>query len=314
MKRILSLATATGLIFLAGCGGSGSSSNGSPNPSVTLTSSVAQVSYGQPVTISWHSSNADTVQSNFGAGSSQINGSFTDTPAADATYSITVSNSGALGGSTPATATVTVHVVKGTKRILAIADNTKPETATVIQFLQSITTVPVTVSLTLPSSFSADVLVFGNGTYSPADWPKVTSFLSAGGGVVLVGAATQKLATGDTTNGNISAIGNVLAGATQIGTDTLEGSTVVSTAQPGFTLSATVYGVSGLPDYNHVSPVSISAIRLTTASSSNGYGAFAYSPPSGGRIAYLSDVLIDNSPSSVATSVLLDAECRWVSP
>src|SRR5579871_6966471 len=75
MKRILSLATATGLIFLAGCGGSGSSSNGSPNPSVTLTSSVAQVSYGQPVTISWHSSNADTVQSNFGAGSSQINGS-----------------------------------------------------------------------------------------------------------------------------------------------------------------------------------------------------------------------------------------------
>jgi hypothetical protein len=300
----LSLAAALAALLI-GCGGSsGTDGGGSANPSVSIRSSATTISYGDPVTITWNSSNADEVHSNFGIQSSQLNGSFTDTPTSDTTYSIE-----AKAGSKPSsTKSVVVHVAKANKRILLVADETQPWASTVEELLQSTTSAPLAISLTLPSSFSADTLILTNASLSTSDWPKVKSFLSAGGGVVIIGHAANLLATGDQSNDDLSAIGNVLAGATERNDYTEVN--VVNSAQPGFPLSATTYGVI-LPGINQISPVSVNAIRLSTAAN-GAYDAFAYRPPIGGRVAYLNTIGVDASESSLALQQLFLAETRWV--
>ena len=293
-------------LALSGCGGAKSASGSSDDPSVSIQTTASTVAYGSPVTVTWSSSNATSISSNFGAGSSQLSGSFTDTPASDTTYTVTA---GAMF-KPDATRSVSVRVTKSAKRILLVADTTQSWVATMRQRLQDTTTTAVTVSLTLPNSFSTDVLVLSSsGSLSPADWPKVQSFLAGGGGVIIHGSATKLLATGDRNNSNVSAIGNVLAGVTRI-EDRISYDNVVTSAQPGFSLSSTLYGQSVF-NINLVSPVSVDAVRLTQGVSGD-YLAFVYRPSGGGRIAYLGAIGIDASSNAVASQQLLMAMTRWV--
>jgi|GEM_PF-6671798 len=307
MKMKYHIAVALSALFLSGCGGASNSSTsgGTASPTASIKANATTINYGSPVTITWNATNAESITSNFGVSGSEFSGSVTDTPASDTTYSITAS------AFQNVTKSVTVHVSAGTKRILLVADQSQPNIATITQLLQSTTSVPVTVSLTLPSSFNADVLVLTSASLSPSDWPKVTSFLSSGGSVVIVGTAANLLATGDPNNNDLSSIGNVLAGVTssQPGSIFDPSVSIVSQAQPGFFLSSTVYGVSWKAEYE-VSPVSVNAIGLASDSSGN-FAAFAYKPPTGGRICYLENVGIDSSASAIAEQQLLTAETRW---
>lgn len=304
MNRLSFLSALALPMLLLGCGGS-SGGVASTRPTVSLSSSAVEVPYGQPVTVTWSTQNADSVRTNFGASSTQLSGTLTDTPTSETTYQVIAER---ITGET-AERSVTVRVTRSNKRILVIADSTQPGTATPVALLQSTTTVPVEVSLSLPQAFTADVLVLGSrGALTPSDWPRVRSFLSGGGGVVIVGRAAALLATGNRENDDISAIGNVLAGATRLHSNW--GVDVVASALPGFPLSSTLYG-KPLPDYDQIAPVSVNAIRLTTAAD-GAYDAFAYQPPIGGRVAYISDVPVDVSVSSRTLQELFLAQARWV--
>lgn len=293
-----------GLVSL-GCGGS--SIGGKTNASITLSVSSNSVSYGQAATISWSSQNVDSIESaNFPVSSSTINGSFTDTPAVPTTYKITAHGT---DGST-VSSLVTVSVQKGSKKILFLADTAVSGINQIVDYLQTLSTQAVQVSQTLPSVFSADVIVVSTtASVSPVNVPAIQSFLNAGGGVVLIRYSTRKLATGDLNNSNISAIGSFFAGVTD-SSDYTWPRQIVSGSPIGFNLSATTFGAD--TSAQGVSPVSAQAILLTTDYNGT-YAGFAYAPASGGRVAYSGDAPIDSSPESVAIRTMFLSEVRWAS-
>ncbi len=293
------------LASLLACGGGGGGLSNDA-PSVSMTASPVVIDYGKASTITWSSKNVHHLSaSSFPVSAASVNGSFTDTPATDTTYSIT----GASAGGDQATASVTVHVKANAKKILVIADPANPASFQVAQFLQGLSTISLTVSKTLPSGFSADVLVIGSSAQvTPADRSKVTSFMASGGGVVLVGRAPCLLATGDTNNDDISAIGSFFAGATQCSFN-LGVQNVVDSAPSGFPLCANVLGHELAGD-DFITPVSAGAIRLATAGGS-GSEAFAFRPTIGGKIAYTTAAPVDASANSVATRTVFLACVRW---
>lgn len=293
-------------LITAGCGGD---SLGGSSPSISITASVPSLSYGQPVTLNWSSHGVTSIASaNFAVSSSMTSGSLTDTPTIPTTYTIT----GKGNDGSNVSASVTVSVTKGSKKILYLADATQAGINQVTEFLQGLSTQSVQVSLALPPVFSADVVVISEtASVSTSDVAALKSFLNGGGGVVLVQNATRKLATGDKNNSNISAIGSWFGGVTFSDNFTTFGAKVVSDSVPGFPLGACILGqsVTGVG----VRPVSGSAISLTTQDIDNCYKAFAYAPSTGGKVAYVSDTPISTDAKSTALRNLFLTEVRWAS-
>lgn len=292
-------------IFLPGCGGD--STNVSTG-SISLHLSNANPTYGQPITVSWTSNNLSSIEgASFPVNGTEITGSFSDKPCATTTYHIigrTIANE-------VVSSTITVNLQKGNKRILFLGDTAKSGVNALTDFLQGLSSAPVQVSLTLPSVFTADVIVIASSaSVSPSDVAAVKSFLNAGGGLVLIGRSPRLLATGDLTNENISAIGNFCAGVTT--SSSVEENTNIISATPGnYPLGANLFGqqVSGLG----VSPVSNSATVLTNPDFSGFTMGFVYSPASGGRVAFAGDAAIDGSAQSIAVRTMFLGEVRWAS-
>lgn len=300
-----------------GCGGDTGSSNAVVHPSISMNSTKATVNYGESVTISWNSSNATSVSNgSFQVGSTQLSGSITDTPSRDTTYTLTAN---ADNGET-ATATVSVTVTKATSKIFFVADPAAASTSSVQSFLQGLTTTPVTVSISLPATFNADVLVLSESAQiSNADFGKVTSHLSGGGGVVFIGRSTSLLATGDIANDDVSAIGSILGGAQRVGGGSFT-SKVVASAPSGFPLSANLFGrdtvfngIFGTGDgANFASPVSAGAHILTVPDGGN-VQAFCITTLLGGKTGFVNDAPIGSDGKSTTLRELLLAEIRWAS-
>ena len=305
-NRILYLSTIIFGILTLGCGGD--SAGGSSTGSVSLHLSTASPTYGQPVTVSWTSSNLASIDgASFPVNSNDITGSFADKPATSTTYQIT----GRTLSNDVVSSTITVNLQKGSKKILFLADTAQSSTNSLTDFLQGLSTQPVQVSLTLPSVFSADVIVISSSAaVSPSDVAAIKSFLNAGGGLVLIRWSTRLLATGDINNENISAIGNFFAGVTLSSSSDL-GSNIVSGSPGTYPLGVSLFGQP--IDAWGVRPVSASATLLTTEDQFSCTSGFAYSPATGGRVAYAGSAAIDSSAQSTSVRNMFLGEVRWAS-
>src|SRR5690606_12470929 len=134
-------------LIATGCGGKGST--GSSGASLNLSQTVAEVAYGDPVTISWSSSGLDRIDvngTNFVITSNQLSGSFLDTPALDTEYTIV----GDPTSGSDITRTVSVKVTKSMKKIVLVADSAISGVPQLRDFIQGLTAQTVTTSLTLP--------------------------------------------------------------------------------------------------------------------------------------------------------------------
>ncbi len=294
-------------LILIGCGGG---TIGGSSASITLSSSIQSVAYGQQTTISWSSQNVDSIESaSFPVNGSTINGSFTDKPTVPTTYKITAH--GTDGGSV--SSLITVSVQKGSKKILFLADTAQSGVNQATDFLQTLSTQSVQVSHSLPGVFSADVIVIGSSAaVSPSDVPAIKSFMNAGGGVVLIRYSTRLLATGNLNDDNISSIGSFCAGVTSSsGFTPFRSAQIVPGSVSGFPMSANLFGQNVLGQ--GVAPVSASATLLTGQDDQGFTMGFTYQPASGGKIAFVGDAPIDSSPDSVTLRSLFLSEVRWAS-
>ncbi len=292
---------------LVGCGGS---STGSTAASITLSVSNNNVAYGQPATISWSSQNVDSITSaSFPVSGSTLNGSISDKPTVPTTYKITAH--GTDGSSV--SSTVTVSVQKGSKRILVLGDTAVSGFSQVVDALQTLTTQTVQVSQGLPGAFSTDVLVISSSsTVSPSDVSAIKSFMSAGGGVVLIRYATRLLATGDKNNSNVSAVGTFCGGISDSSSFTpFKTAQIVTGTVSGFPLGASLFGnnVEG----QGVKPVSASATLLTNQDDQGYTMGYVYQPASGGKLGFIGDIPIDASADSTNLRNLFLSEVRWAS-
>lgn len=179
------------LPYLYGCGGGGKTG---ATGSLSLTSSKTNVVYGEPVTISWSAKSGAIIlegQCNFPADTQS--GSLVDRPSYDTTYRI----QGTDGQGNTISKTRKVTVPKSTKQILLVGNPSVAGTNQIQQYLQSVTTQPVSVRTTVTSLAGNDVVVLlPSATYTAADNASVMSYLSGGGAVILVEQAPRRLATG----------------------------------------------------------------------------------------------------------------------
>lgn len=293
------------ILTLLACGGGGAFVG---QPSINLSASDLTIEYGEPVRISWSSTDVAAISdANFAVSPGDVNGSLTDYPATDTTYQI----EGKSSGGDSASDTITVKVNPGPKRILLVADPAGASTSAVAQFLQRLSTQVVEVSQTLPATTLADVLVIGqSATITDSDKVKVVSFLAAGKGVILSKRGPCLLATGDIDNNDISAVGSWFAGATTCSGD-LGVQTVPASAPSGFPLSTVFFG-DRIDQAVQVSPVSSQAL-LRSGSATGGHQAFAYVPALGGRVGYVAGIPIDSGSDGTTMRELFLAIVRWAS-
>lgn len=209
-------AFALGLVIF-GCGGGGAL-GGSDN--VKLSASQASIPYGATVTIGWTTRNLKTTSNNGFEKANFVriydslppNGNVTDQPAMTTTYRMAVrSDSGSLKEDA-----ITVHVAKSAKKFLVVGGTTSPDQATAQTLLSEVTSVPSTLSSTIPApSADFDVLILcEGGAFGPADRSTVANWVVGGKGVVVVGGAGNQLATGSLSNSNTSSIATWFGGVT----------------------------------------------------------------------------------------------------
>lgn len=299
MKRLTLLIFIT---VLGGCGGGGLT--GSSSPSIGLSASKSVVNYGESVTISWSTGEGASIytgQCNFPI--SGDNGSITDIPSYDTTYRIR----GEDADGNDVTKTKQVLVAKSTKAILLVGDAATSGTNQIREYLQTLTTQPVTISLAVPALTGYDaVVLLPSAAYISGDNAKVAAYLTSGGSVFLVEQAPRRLATGSFGSGDISAIGSWCAGVSSQ-SNPLSDQDVVETSPIGIPLSAVLFG-DDCEGYA-VGPVSALAIKLTTSSSTS--SAFVYKPSSGGKVGYVGGLGIGSSAREATARELLLTEVRW---
>lgn len=307
MNRTSYLPIGTLLVLaLAGCGGGGSSSSASLN----LSRNIAEVAYGETVSVSWSSSGLDTIDvngTNFVITSGQLSGSFIDTPALDTDYTI-------VGDPTTGiniTRTVSVKVTKSTKKVALVADSAVSGVPQLRDFIQGLTAQTVTTSLALPSLTGVDVLVIlESASIGPAQQTAVRNYLNSGGAVVFVGRAVKKLATGDFQNDNISSIGSWFAGVTEA--RDIGGFVpykLVSSRPAGFPLSAIVFGDNLSYEGSYVLNVSSQATVFDTNPTER--LAFVYKPSSGGKVCFAGDAPIGSGHTDTSVRTLFLSIVRW---
>lgn len=294
-------------LLIIGCGGL-KDVVGPSDPDITLTASSTEIEYGDAITLSWSSNKLDFVESsNFGVAREIVNGSITDRPATDTTYRITA---GANGDPDRHSAQAGVRVRSTNKSYLVVGDSSVAGVTQVSQYVASITSRPVPVSLTFPPAPAADaVVILGSASVGFADHANVQTFLASGGAILLVGDAPRKLATGSTSTDDISAIGSWFAGATRCA-NMYFGHRLGNESLPGFPLSVTLRGAS--VDSNallDVRPISSEALNLAPAG--DGGAAFAYKPAIGGRVFYVGAYGAGSSEVDLNQKALFLAGCRW---
>jgi hypothetical protein len=310
MNRTSYLSIGT-LLFLAlaGCGGSSAGKSGA---SLNLSRNKAEVAYGDPVTISWSSKGLDRINvddTNFVVTSDQLSGSFTDTPALDTDYTIV----GDPTSGSNITRTVSVKVTKSTKKIVLVADTAISGVPQIQDYIQGLTTPTVVTSLALPSLTGVDVLVIlESASIGPAQQTAIKNYLNAGGSVVLVGRATNKLATGDFLDNDISSIGSWFAGATEAhyqGSGGFAIFDIVASRPAGIPLSAIVLGDGLFFEGSRVLPVSSQATVFDTDSSE--HIAFTYKPISGGKVGFCGAAPIGGGRTDTSVRTLFLSIVRW---
>lgn len=289
--------------LLIGCGGGGVSA---PRASISLGLSKSTLTYGESVTLSWTSQGVRnlTSQTSFPVSSSQVNGSMVDRPATSTTYVVT----GVDDAGNEVSATIAVSVARIPSRFLLVGDQSLAGVTQIASFLKSLSGLDVATSLTLPTPIDADVVVIlRSANVGPADHAAVQSYLSAGGRVVIVGRAANKLATGNELNPDVSAIGSWFAGATS---SEFSLTAIFSVpGAPGIPLSAIHYNRELISDVT-TGPVSADAVLLTTSAGA-GSGGFVYKTPSGGKVGFVGGMAIDSTVSGTATRGVFYAVCRW---
>lgn len=297
------------VMAVAGCGGQNGSSSGNPAPSLTLTADKAEVAYGEQVRISWNARNVsgiDEGRTNFPVQSAMTSSFIMDMPAVDTNYTVVTS-----GGGNRVERTVSVKVVKSAKRFALVTDLSLAGMPQVRDFLQGVTSMPVTTSINIPNLSGVDVLVLtGSGDFGPAQQGAVKAFLDSGKSVVLSGSSARRLATGSTDNRNLSTIGSWFGGVVEETSIPLAfgGLEYVDSRPAAIPVSSTVFEVEAV-GVHYVTPLSAQAVNLSKHDSRS--NAFAYKPASGGKVAYVNLIPTTASRRDVASRHVFLSLCRW---
>lgn len=206
MKRCILLVP---LLVALGCGGSGGGA-GVTNAAVAhFLVDKKVINYGESVALTL--TTADPVRA--GQNVTLPDGSkpsswgdtqhFTDAPAITTTYLANATNS-VTGDIQGYRHTVTVR--KTTKRYVNVGATTESDVTWCKAHVEELSSVAPVVSTTIPSDLSPfDVLVLcEGGTFGPSDRPQVEAFLASDKGVVVIGSAARRLATGIMSDPNTS--------------------------------------------------------------------------------------------------------------
>lgn len=308
------------LVLLTGCGGAGGSSADPDAASVTLRADRTTIRPGETATLSWSSRNADEVAtSNLGV--TTVNGSLAVSPTFTTEYTVTVAGNGR------STSRVTVVVDRPRPRFALIGSTSDPEVPAIQSLLSGVGTVYVRSAIPVFDSFDG-LVIHGSAPVGPADAATVQSALAANKGVVLVGFAPSKLATGQ-------------GGFTNDGSDTDE--ELDTSAIAGWFGATRLNRRIGLSDYDTAVRLSYFALPssvdptqrfyepgggddselpsvengLIGATSyrtiENGFHAlgFASALPSGGRVYWQWHSSGFDAPSQANVSALFRQACLW---
>ncbi|MGV3615166.1 MAG: hypothetical protein ACO1SV_07505 [Fimbriimonas sp.] len=310
--------------LLPGCGGGGSKDVVDPNdPAITLTADHYLVEPGEPVTLAWSSRNADEVTtSNLGV--VDVNGTLTVIPTFTSDYTLTVAGSGTD------TATVRVTVDRPRPRFAVVGNAADPEIPQIQALLQQAGTVTVTPSLPAASTYDA-VVIHGSGSVGPSDASAVQATLSSNKGVVLVGFAPTKLATGNasfTDDGGASdealdtspiaswfgGVTEVVRGATTFTSPWQTGVNLGYFALPTAVDPAGVTYDSGDGDDPRLPAIEsgrVGAAAYRTIATNYRAIGFAFRPPTGGRVAWQWHSGGFDPGSQARVSALFRTACMW---
>jgi hypothetical protein len=267
---------------------------------------------GQPVTLVWTSTNESYISTCNFSGEDLVNqqngGTIVDHPVISQTYIL-----GFTPGNAPISQTVTVSPTAQTYIVVGNSQDVSQSVPIEQQALQNITTIPVTVQQTVPTSVTADALILDDtGTISPSDVPSILAYLSAGKGVVFLGLSPRMLATGDATNTDLTAI------ASWFGASNLENAHGSSEPLPTtkfFPTPVTLqfgslnndFGVNSA--FASINPAADPVAGVPPPFDGNPneawYTAFAFRPAAGGQVFYQSDGSMNLSP------LLLEVGARW---
>ena len=210
-----SWALLTPLAFVVGCS---SITELLDTRTVGIEATPTALVFGQSSVIKWVGPKADRINSsNFGLTSTQLNGEITDFPPITTVYTINGNNS---EDGHDVIVSIAVTVDESAKRVLLIGDSATPEVPQVQSLLEGITSQAVTVSLAMPADLTPFdcIVIHATGNIGTVDANKVRDFMATGKGVVILGMACRKLASGNTTTTSVAAIGSWFGGATSTGT------------------------------------------------------------------------------------------------
>jgi hypothetical protein len=310
---------AASVVLAAGCGGGGGTASDPKAAHVTLTADRAVIQPGETVTLAWTSRNASEVEtSNFGA--DRLSGTLAVAPTFTSDYTITVSGSGTHA------ATVRVAVDRPRPRFVLVGNAADPEVPQIQAILQQAGDVTVQASLPPATAYDA-VVVHTSAAVGPAERAAVQAALTANKGVVLVGFAPTKLATGASTFGSgdvldTSAVAAWFGGVTEVRKGIpWEASPYRSGVNLGFfALPADVdpklptYADPGGGDDKRLPVVEsgrIGAAAYRTIATRNRAIGFAFRPPAGGRVAWQWHSGGFDPASQPRVSAMFRAACLW---
>lgn len=310
--------------FLSGCGGGGSKDPVDPNDAaVSLTANHYLVEPGEAVTLTWTSRNADEVTtSNLGV--DDVNGTLTVNPTFTSDYTITVA------GSSADSATVRVTVDRPRPRFAVVGNSADPEVPQIQSILQQSGTVTVAPSLPAASAYDA-VVIHGSGSVGPSDATAVQAALSSNKGVVLVGFAPTKLASGRysfTDDGSATdealdtspiaswfgGVTEVVRGATTFTSPWRSGANLGYFALPTAVDPAGVTYDSGNGDDLRLPAIEsgrVGAAAYRTIATDYRAIGFAFRPPTGGRVAWQWHSGGFDPGSQARVSALFRTTCMW---
>lgn len=296
------------LLALSGCGGGGLGSSGA---SLSLSRSKPVIAYGESVTVSWNSNKVEEIvesKTNLALDFDDTSGSISDKPAFDTTYTITARTE----DNEEITRSVSVQVAKSAKKIVVVADQASTGVSQIRDYVQGLTEQPVTVSLGLPNLSAVDALVVHeSANIAPAQQSAVKSFLDSGKGVLLIGRAVRKLASGNINQDSTSAISSWFGGTTSVSTNSIGNVYYVASSPSGVPLSNVAFGDRApYPSVIGCYGTSAQAVWLSGTAHS-ACVAFAYKPSSGGRAAYAGGVPTGNPEDETAARTVFLSLVRW---
>ena len=299
------------LLLVAGCGGGGKTTDGvkgDTSSSVRVSASPTAIAYGGSTNITWSTKNPrNFTASNFGLDeNSYTSGSLTDTPGTTTVYRLGIQSQdfNNLVGS------VKVAVAPIAANVLVVGDASKAGPTQIQAFVRTIDTGTVTVAAAVPEPSDAYGVLVVSPTMvpTPGAAAQVKKWLDAGKGVVLCGRAPSILASGDSNNEDVSAIGAWFFGVDELGSG-IGLSTYIRSSGNGLVKIATTLRDKVVDEDDSVGAIRDYGPQVDAIARGE---LCAYTVPTGGKLVYSgSPVGYGNAPDGTFQQAF-ESAFRWV--